>query len=270
MEPDGHGGGIHDLEGPWDLPSEAFSFPWDAPLVPPFPIRFRDTDILSVCYRTDPAAIDRLLPSPLSRTGDTVMIHIYRMGDVQHLGIANECNVMVGARLDTESYTVEGGYSPWLLLDTDGGLAHGREVHGQPKKLARVNLELRGDLLVATVERNGIEVLTATLPYKVRNSSYDQMLRHFNFAENINFKVIPNIDGTPAIRQLTARHLEDVEIFECWTGPCSVEIRPNALAPLFRLPVLEVLEGYFWRTEFTLVGGRVVHDYLKAKVPAGK
>ena len=45
------------------------------------------------------------------------------------------------------------------------------EVHGQPKKLARVNLELRGDLLVATVERNGIEVLTATLPYKVRRAS---------------------------------------------------------------------------------------------------
>ena len=25
---------------------DAYSFPWDAPLVPPFPIRFRDTEIL--------------------------------------------------------------------------------------------------------------------------------------------------------------------------------------------------------------------------------
>ena len=57
------------------------------------------------------------------------------------------------------------------------------------------------------------------------------MLEHFNFAENINYKVIPNIDGTPAIRQLTARHLDEVEVFECWTGQSSVEIRPNVLAP---------------------------------------
>ena len=54
--------------------------PWDSPLVPPFPIRFRDTEILTVCYRTHPAAIDRLLPPPLERMGDVVMIHILLHG----------------------------------------------------------------------------------------------------------------------------------------------------------------------------------------------
>lgn len=246
-------------------PLNAYSFPWDAPLVPRFPIRFRDTAILTVCYRTDPAAIDSILPPPLERRGDTVMIHLARMGDVQYLGSANECNVMVGARLDTKSGPVEGGYSPWLFLDTDGGLAHGREVHGQPKKLARVSVEVRGDLLVGAVERNGIEVLTATLPYKTRLASQDEMMGHFNFVENINYKVIPGIDGSPAIRQLTARRLEEVEVSECWSDACSVEIRPNAQAPLFRLPVVEPLEGYFWLTEFMLVGGRVIHDYLEPR-----
>jgi acetoacetate decarboxylase len=243
-------------------PLDAFSFPWDAPLVPPFPIRFRDTAILTVCYRTDPAAIERLLPPPLERRGDTVMVHISRMGDVQQLGSANECNVMVGAGLANDSGGVEGGYSAWLFLDTDVGLAHGREVHGQPKKLARVSLEVRGDLIVGTVERNGIDVLTATLPYKARRASQGEMTKHFNFVENINYKVMPHIDGSPAVRQLTARRLEEIEVFECWGGPCSVEVRPNAQAPIFRLPVIEPLEGYYWLTEFTLVGGRVIHDYL--------
>jgi acetoacetate decarboxylase len=88
------------------------------------------------------------------------------------------------------------------------------------------------------------------------------MRRHFDFTENINYKVIPHIDGSTAIRQLTARRFSDVEVLECWTGPCSVELRPNAQAPVWRLPVVEPLEGFFWRANFTLVPGRVLYDYL--------
>ena len=130
-------------------------------------------------------------------------------------------------------------------------------MHGQPKKLASLKLETRGDLIVAEVERNGITILTATLPYKQRAVDPAQMRRHFDFTENINYKLIPSIDGTPAIRQLTARRLTDVAVKECWIGPCTVELRPNAQAPVWRLPVIEPLEGFFWRADFTLVAGRV-------------
>ena len=239
-----------------------FTFPWDAPLFPPFPMQFRDASILTVCYRTDPAAIERLLPPPLDRVGDVVVAHIYRMPDVDFAGSVHECNVMVGARLATGGESVTGGYSVGLYLDSDAGVAHGREVHGQPKKLATLMLETRGDLIVGEVERNGITILTATTPFKQQRAAPAEMRRHFDFAENINYKVIPHIDGTPAIRQLTSRRLQELEVSECWVGPCTVELRPNAQAPLFRLPVLEPLEGYFWRANFTLVEGRVLHDYL--------
>jgi acetoacetate decarboxylase len=239
-----------------------FSPPWDAPLVPPFPLGFRNMSILTAAWRTDPAAIARLLPPPLEPTGDTVLAHIYLMPDTDFLGQAHECNVMFGARFTGEGETVEGGYSIGLYLDSDVGLAHGREVHGQPKKLATLSLETRGDLIVGEVERNGITILTATLPYKQRAVDPDELRRHFDFSENINYKLIPHIDGRPAIRQLTARRLSDVKVHECWTAPCSVELRPNAQAPVWRLPVLEPLNGFFWRADFTLVPGRVLHDYL--------
>jgi acetoacetate decarboxylase len=92
------------------------------------------------------------------------------------------------------------------------------------------------------------------------------MKRHFDFTENLNYKLIPQIDGTPGIRQLTARRLTDVVVHECWTGPCSVERRPNVQAPVWRLPVVEPLEGFFWRADFTLVAGRILHDYLAEDV----
>lgn len=239
-----------------------FSFPWDAPLVPPFPLRFRNVSILTACWRTDPAAIERLLPPPLEPLGDVVLAHIYRMPDTDFVGSAHECNVMVGARFLAGGEVVEGGYSVGLYLDSDVGVAHGREVHGQPKKLASLALETRGDLIVGEVERNGITLLTATLPYKQRAVDPAEMRAHFDFAENINYKVIPHIDGTPAIRQLTARRLAEVEVHECWAGPCTVELRPNAQAPVWRLPVVEPLEGFFWHASFTLVPGRILHDYL--------
>ena len=246
-----------------DAATGPFSFPWDAPLVPPFPLRFRDMSILTVCWRTDPAAIERLLPPPLERVGDVVLAHVYWMPDTDFVGSAHECNVMVGARFPSVEGDVVGGYSTGLYLDSDVGVAHGREVHGQPKKLASLTLETRGDLIVGEVVRNGITILTATLPYKQRAADPAEMRRHFDFAENINYKVIPHIDGTPAIRQLTARRLAEVDVHECWTGPCTVELRPNAQAPVWRLPVVEPLDGFFWRASFTLVAGRVLHDYLE-------
>ena len=36
-------------------------------------------------------------------------------------------------------------------LSSDGGVAHGREVHGQPKKSGSPRLEARGDAWVGTI-----------------------------------------------------------------------------------------------------------------------
>ena len=97
------------------------------------------------------------------------------------------------------------------------------------------------------------------MPFKQRRADPADMRRHFDFAENINYKVIPHIDGTPAIRQLTARRLPRRSMSaSAGPAPCSVELRPNAQAPIFRLPVVEPLDGFFWRADFTLVAGRVL------------
>lgn len=243
----------------------SFSFPWDAPPFGDFPLRFRDCWILTAAYRTDPEAIRSLLPAPLVPTGDVVLVQVYSMPDVESMGAVNECNVMVGAALDTADGKVTGGFSIGLFLDSDAGIAHGREVHGQPKKFAHVSQELRGDLLVGTVRRNGIEIINVTMPYKRQRAEPTLMAKYFDNTENLNYKVVPNIDGTDAIRQITARRLTDLEVDQCWTGPVTVELRPHALAPVYRLPVLEPLDGLYWHADFSLVPGRILHDYLKEK-----
>jgi len=236
-----------------------FSTPWDAPLVPAFPIAFRNAEVLTVYWRTDPQAVARLLPPPLAPTGDVACAHVYRMNDPDRIGPYGEANVMVGARLPGG---VAGAYTLYLVLSSDIGVAHGREVHGQPKKLGAPRLEFRGDLIVGTVARNGIDVLTATLPYKAVRAAAEELAPHFDFATNLNLKAIDHIDGRPAIRQITSRRLSEVTVHEAWGGPCTVELRANAQLPVAGLPVQEPLEGFYWRADFTLVAGEVLHDYL--------
>jgi acetoacetate decarboxylase len=243
-----------------DIVSPGFSTPWDAPMVPPFPFTFRDVEVLTLAWRTTPAAVARLLPPPLEPASDIVLAHIYRMNDVEWLGAYGEANVSVGCRLPGSD--IAGSYSPYLFLASDVGVVHGREVHGQPKKLGTPRLEVRGDLVVGSVERNGITILTGTLPTKQRTDTVDSLNQHFDFAQNINLKAVDHIDGRPAIRQLTARRLSDVTVHECWGGPNTVELHPNAQAPIHRLPVIDMLDGLHWRADFTLVPGRIIHDYL--------
>jgi acetoacetate decarboxylase len=241
---------------------DAFSAPWNAPLYPRFPIEFRNVTIMTVFWRTTEAAIAEILPPPLRPTVPVVAAQIYSMPDVDGMGAVHECNVMVAAALGDPA-TVSGGFSTLLVLDSDGGVAHGREVHGQPKKLGSPSLVADGDLIVGRAARNGIDIITATMPYKQQRSSLDVMRGYFDFAENLNYKVLPNIDGTAAVRQITARRLKGINAHECWSGPCTVDLRPNAQAPVWRLAVVEPLAGFFWRADFTLEPGRIVHDYLK-------
>ena len=118
-----------------DIVAPGFSTPWDAPTVPPFPFSFRNVEVLTLAWRTSEAAVARLLPPPLTATSDVVLAHIYRMNDTDWLGPYNESNVSVGARLDAAD--LSGSYSPYLLLSSDVGVVHCREVHGQAEETRR-------------------------------------------------------------------------------------------------------------------------------------
>jgi len=239
-----------------------FETPCDNPLYPRFPMEMRDVEILTVFYRTDLDAARRLVPAPLELKSDIVIVHIYHMHDADMFGDYYESAVQLPVELTGAG--VSGAYSPYLYLSSVGAVAVGREIYGQPKKGGEPCLEARGDLFVGTVSRNGIDVITATLPYKTRRAELSEMLEFGDFRTNINLKIINGVDGKIAIRQLTARRFEDVRVRECWSGPATIELRPNAQAPVYKLPARETLAGFYWRADFVLPWGKVLHDYLAA------
>src|SRR5471030_3085967 len=165
-----------------DIKAPGFSTPWDAPMTPPFPFTFRNVEVLTLAWRTSASAVARLLPPPLELTSDVVLAHIYRMNDVEWLGGYGEANVSIGCRL--KGANIEGSYSPYLFLSSDVGVVPGREIHGQTKTSGDPRVETRGDLVVGTVSRNGIDIMTGTLPTKQRRDALASLERHFDFTTN--------------------------------------------------------------------------------------
>jgi len=236
--------------------ASATESPLGAPLVPRLPLRMRRTEIMTVVYRTDAEAAGRLLPAQLEQLGDLVVVHLYRMHDADWFGAYGESAVQLPVRHAASGTT--GAFSPFLFVESDGAVAAGREIYGQPKKQATVSLAPHGDLLVGRVTRNGIDVLTATMAYKQRPGEPVDLERHAAFRTNLNLKILPGTDGGVAVRELTARTLADVDVHWVWRGGGTVELRPNAQAPVHLLPVREVVEAFHWSADFTLVHGEVL------------
>lgn len=229
-----------------------------APFLPPFPFRMRNAEILTVAYRSTAAAVARFVPDELEPADERVILHFYRIHDAGPFAAYGELAVHLPVHHPPTG--VSGAFSPLLYLESDGALASGREIFGQPKKLATVTLAPDGDLLVGRMRRNGIDVVTATMALHQTQSSVEA-LQALGFGTNINLKVIPSVDGSgPAVRQVTARDFADLHVHEVWEGFGTVELRPNAQAPVFLLPVVEVERALYWRADFTAVWGRVLES----------
>ena len=242
---------------PFD-PADLTSTPYGAPLVPRLPIRLRRTEILTVVYRTDRGAADALIPAPLTLTSDLVVVHVYRMHDAEWFGVYCESAFQLPVALPDGTQAV---YSPFLVLESDGAVAAGREAYGQPKKQGQVSLAPDGDLLVGRVARNGIEVATLTMAWKQAAAADDALARLVPGAgTNVNLRVLPD-DGDTYRRELVARDFEDVVVHEAWQGPATAELRANAQVPVYLLAVREVVLGLHRTLDLTLPPGRIVHRY---------
>ena len=239
-------------------PRELTSTPYGAPLTPPLPMRMRQTEILTIVYRTDREAADALVPDPLELADDLVVAQIYRMHDADWFGAYCESAFQLPVRLPDGT---RGTCSPFLVLESDGAVATGREAYGQPKKHGQVSLGADGDLLVGRIARNGVEIAVATMVYKQRRAEPGALEALIpGSAINVNLRVLPD-DGETYRRELVARAFADVVEHEAWAGPATLELHPHAQLPVHRLPVREVVLGLHRIVDLTLPPGRVIHRY---------
>ncbi len=240
-----------------DVKRNAFAMPLTSPAFPPGPYRFINREFLIVTYRTDPDALRAVVPEPLQIGEPIVKYEFIRMPDSTGFGDYTESGQVIPVTFEGQP----GGYVHSMYLNDEAPIAGGRELWGFPKKLAAPTLRVETDTLLGTLDYGSVRVATATMGYKHRSLDHAAVLAGL-LAPNYLLKIIPHVDGSARICELVRYFLEDVTVKGAWTAPAALELFHHALAPVARLPVLEVIAGTHLLTDMTLGLGSVVHDYL--------
>jgi acetoacetate decarboxylase len=235
----------------------AFAMPLTSPSYPRGPYRFVDREFLVISYRTDPAALADVVPEPLAPAGDMVRFEFIRMPDSTGFGDYTEAGQVIPVTFEGRS----GVYVHSMYLDDDAPIAGGREIWGFPKKLGSPSLHVDKDTLLGTLDYGVVRIATGTMGYKHRSADRDAVLRSLG-QPNWLLKIMPDVDCSARVCELVEYRLEDVTLKGAWEGPAALQLFEHALAPVARLPVLQVLGGLHLSTDLTLGLGRVVHDYL--------
>jgi acetoacetate decarboxylase len=241
-----------------EVRERAFAMPITSPAFPPGPYRFVNREYFIITYRTDPEALQAVIPAPLKMTEPVVKYEFIRMPDSTGFGDYTETGQVIPVSFGRE----QGGYVHAMYLDDEAPIAGGRELWGFPKKLASPSLRVEKDTLLGVLRYGSVPVAVATMGFKHRALPHDKIRASLSTA-NFLLKIIPHVDGKPRICELVRYFCEDITIHGAWEGPAGLELFQHALAPVAALPVLEVLSGVHIVSDLTLGLGSVVHDYLK-------
>lgn len=148
--------------------------------------RFVNGEMLTVDFLSDPAFVAEVLPPPLEPADTprvTAMVSRWQSNCVGDFAAAA---IYVAARHEG----ADGDYVLAMWMDGDVPIIYGRDVFGEPKKLASSRLHRRGNNeFSGTLERNGVRLmqLHAELPTELGPSEGEGV--------NFNFKARPAANG---------------------------------------------------------------------------
>lgn len=241
-----------------DVRRTAYSMPLTNPAYPVGPYRFFNREYMIITYRTDPAALEKVVPEPLKVTDPIVKYEFIRMPDSTGFGDYTETGQVIPVEFEGR----KGGFVHSMYLDDEAPIAGGRELWGFPKKLAKPHFRVESDVLVADLHYGSVLCASGTMGYKYKPADHDAVMASM-LAPSWLLKIIPHVDGSARILELVEYYLEEVTIKEAWTGPAALGLFPHAICDVAKLPVLEVLSAVHIKADLTLGLGKVVHDYLK-------
>jgi len=222
------------------------------------PNRFVNREYFIITYETDPEALARFVPKGLEAPEPIVKYEFMKMPDSSGFGDFSESGQVIPVTYKGKP----GSYVHSMFLDCHPPIAGGREIWGFPKKTASPTLEVDGDTLLGTLDYGKVRVATGTMGFKFNEIDKLQVQKGCG-GQNFLVKSIPDVDGTPAICQLTRYYMTDITVKWAYTGPGALELHAHAMAPVNDLPVKRVISATHFIADLTLPYGEVVIDYLK-------
>lgn len=220
------------------------------------PFEYREAKQITVAFQTDPEVLRELVPPPLVPNEDAAMFLSSSEFVSSGFGRYREAHLLTHA-------TFEGrlvNFSIYLVLDSDVAIGAGREIWGFPKKLGRLSLDMKDDVVSTTVERGGCTIIEAAVHLAELGTEEDLG----GTPEWITRRIIPNVSNSapPDIDQLTSTSLTNVVTHDVYKGAATLAFGSSPADRLEVIPINEVTGGFYFEYQFTLNDGEVVHDYL--------
>jgi acetoacetate decarboxylase len=233
---------------------DLWTMPGHTPLYAKLPMYFPDSEVLQVVYETEPEAIAEIVPEDLEVPDPAEAMVTFFKFPFSTLGPYHEFALDVKVLLDgQEKYLTAYNY-----VNSDVGLAAGREIWGVPKKFAQLDIAKSYDLVMGYLERPaGYRLITALIrpeePAKLQPSTATRMC----------LKIVPSAgDGGKPLIQLVDRYRHRLAAKVAWTGPCSLAFNEQSdLDPVYRLRPKRIIRCVYGTFDYTLDFGKVVRDY---------
>lgn len=214
------------------------------------------TEAVTITYLTDPEIVAAVLPRPLEPAAQPlVRIQLQRVR-IEGMAPFGSAVFSVTARHGD----VEGDYPLFMPQSTEQSVTGGRETFGEPKKLARIEVERDGDRVTAGVDRLGYRLIkvdgrvTGAAPLPP-----DQVNTEFYF----KFLRAPDGGGITDPHLVYGEYHRHYELLETIEG--DVELGESPLDPVADIAIREVTSITWCRRRTVQVGriaARVPQEWL--------
>jgi acetoacetate decarboxylase len=205
--------------------------------------RFVGGQMLSVEFLTDESVVAEVLPPPLEPTETPQVRAMVGRWQSNCVGDFHGGSIYVAAKHEG----IEGEYVLAMYMDGDVPTIYGRDLFGEPKKIAESALMRRGDAFRGWVERGGVRIMELQGEMSKDTGGFDA--EGYNF----NFKARPAANGSGLEEDaILTRARFEVHATAALEGAGSVVLRGTVHDPLDELPVRSVTRATY--TECDLIG----------------
>jgi acetoacetate decarboxylase len=198
--------------------------------------RFVNGEMLTVDFLTDEAVVEHILPPPLEPAQAPRVTAMVGRWQSNCVGDFFGGAIYVAARHDGS----DGDYVLAMYMDNDAPTIYGRDLFGEPKKIAHSALHRHGDRFHGWVERGGVRLI------ELHGLLENELGPSEGEGVNFNFKARPAADGIGLEEDaILTRATFRTIVTSARDGAGSVVLRGTVHDPLDELPVREVVRGAF-------------------------
>jgi acetoacetate decarboxylase len=192
---------------------------------------------LTVIFETSPDAVAALLPPPLEPSPQPLgAVWISEVSNSNCVGAFNAAAVFVRARFQD----VVADYCVASARSSAEAVVFGRELYGEPNKLAHIAFESQDEHVWGFAERHAVRFVAA------RCRMEEELPRGRRQWNMFYFKYLPSAEGAgldapPRLVLVTA----DIQVDRAARGRGEVVFRDSPHDPVYDIPVLQVVQAEY-------------------------